>query len=108
MRGSLALAFFFVAEGLVYLGYGKRAMEAGKICQYLIRVLLLSGFLFDVHFSAGPRSAWNAWHKDGTDIPLQQEVQQRLDSLGNQEKIYGSSERRTNRLLKELRGLAGL
>ena len=54
------------------------------------------------------RTAWNAWPKDGIDRPLQEEVKNRLDRLGSQEMIYGTSERRTNDLMKELRGLAGL
>lgn len=54
------------------------------------------------------RTAWNAWPKDGIDNPLQEEVKKRLDRLGSQEMIYGTSERRTNDLLKELRTLAGL
>ena len=54
------------------------------------------------------RTAWNAWPKDGIDRPLQEEVKKRLDRLGSQEMIYGASERRTNELLNELRGLAGL
>lgn len=54
------------------------------------------------------RTAWNAWPKDGIDKLLQEEVQKRLDHLGGQEAIYGASERRTNELINELRGLAGL
>ena len=56
---------------------------------------------------ADVRSAWNDWPKDGIDQLVRDEVQKCLDRLGNQEMIYGTSERRMNDLMKELRKLAG-
>lgn len=54
------------------------------------------------------QTVWNACSKEGIDQQTQNEIQRRLNSKATQERVYGVSAERTNELVKEIKGLAGL
>lgn len=89
----------------------RREMDARR--QQLFQDGIPGGFADFVEVASGCKkvtdiqAAWNVCPKEGIDQTLQHEVQKRLDRLGSQEMIFGTSERRTNELIMELKGLAG-